>query len=167
MTINLQATYGVQQAVGYAGAPATMHGWDADSYIVDKAGAVIPFGVAVSIKGNVIATGTERSIIIGGTAAMFAGVTYRDITMPPIASGGTEGYPPGWVAGVMTRGDMWVTVTDAVAVGDVVKFVTATGVFAAAGTILLPHARWMRGAAAGGLAILRLGQPNALPDLVV
>ena len=40
--------------------------------------------------------------------------------------------------------------------GDAVKFITGTGAFDAAGTITLANAQWMRGAAAGGLALLRI-----------
>lgn len=161
MAVNLQPTYAVNQPIALPGMPGTMTTWDADSCIVDKAAvANIGFGLAVSLKNTEPAT-----VVIGGTAATFRGISVRDITLPPISvNRATEGYAPGENIGVMIRGDIWVTVTDAVLVTDVPKFVTTTGVFAAAGTILLPHARWVRPAGAGGLALLRLGMPNQLPD---
>jgi hypothetical protein len=160
MPINLQPNYNVTQPIAFPGMPATMTTWDADTFTYDKdAVARLPFGVAVSRQA-----GSDGKVcVLGGTAAAFAGVTYRDITEMPVLPT-VDGYPPGHNVGVMIRGDIWVLVTDAVAVGDVPKFVTATGVFAAAGTILLPTARWMRGAGAGGLALLRLGMPHQLPD---
>ena len=129
---------------------------------MDKAAtAAIPFGVAVSVKGVSLTDGQPRSIIVGGTAAPCAGVTYRDITQMPSYIAEGNGYPAGWNAGVMSRGDIWVQVGSAIAVGDAVKFVTATGVFSGAGTITLANCRWMRGAAqAGDLALLRVNFPS-------
>ena len=162
--VNLQPTYGVNQPIAYPGMPATMHGWDGDSYIVDKvAAAPIPFGRAVSLK-----VGTDPlSVVLGGTAALFRGVTWRDITLMPIGvpvARTVEGYVPGENIGVMSRGDIWVQLgatAGGVNPGDAVKFVTATGVFDSAGTITLANAQWMRGAAASGLALLRIWSPLA------
>lgn len=162
--VNLQPSYPSYQPVAYAGMPATMTSWDAESYIVDKAAvAAIPFGRAVSVKGASLTDGSQRSIVLGGTAAVFLGVTYRDITQQPNFVAQGDGYPAGWNAGVMTRGDIWVQVSSAIAVTDAVKFITATGVFDVAGTITLANARWMRGASgAGQLALLRLNHPSAV-----
>jgi hypothetical protein len=155
MTINLQPTYGTTQPIAFPGMPATMHGWDADTFIADKAlvaPAKIGFGLAVSLK-----VGTDPlTIVVGGTAALFRGVTYRDITQPPRSP---EGYAAGENVGVMSTGDIWVQLgatAGGVNPGDVVKFTTATGVFDSAGTITVANAQWMRGAAASGLALLRL-----------
>jgi len=158
MAVNLQPTYVTTQPVALPGMPATMHGWDADSFIVDKVAVnKIGFGVAVSLK-----VGTDPlSVVIGGTAALFRGVTYRDITQPPRTP---EGYAAGENIGVMSRGDIWVQLgatAGGVNPGDAVKFVTATGVFDSAGTITIVNAHWMRGAAASGLALLRLYSPAA------
>ena len=55
MAVNLQPTYNVTQPIALPGMPATEHGWDGDSYIVDKTLAApnkIPFGVACSPEGR-------------------------------------------------------------------------------------------------------------------
>ena len=149
MTVNLQPTYSPTQPIALPGMPATEHGWDGDSYIVDKAATVrIPFGVACSLK---VAT-DPLSVIIGGTAALFRGVSYRDITQPPRAP---EGYQAGENISLMSRGDIWVRVISAITAGDAVKF-DVNGIFGGAGLNIVANAQWMRGGAANSLCLLRL-----------
>jgi hypothetical protein len=167
MTVNMQPTYNVTQPIAYPGMPATMTSWDGDTYIVDKALAgsgSIGFGVACSLK-----VGTDPlTVVIGGTAALFRGISIRDITISPIGSPvarTAEGYYKGENIVLLSRGDIWVQIgatAGGVNPGDAVKFVTATGVFDSAGTITLANAQWMRGAAASGLALLRLNHPSAV-----
>lgn len=148
--LNVQPTYGANIAAGYPGMPATMTGWDADTRLIETV-AGIGFGLAVS-QG----TG-ERGIIIGGTAAGFIGVTYRDITLIPTAAL-TDAYPRYANAGVMVRGDIWVSPFEAVALGDPVYFAGATGRFGktVSGNQLVAGGRWMMAGALDGLAILRI-----------
>lgn len=158
MAVNLQPTYAPTQPIALPGMPATMTTWDGDSFVVDKvAVAKIGYGVACGLK-----VGTDPlTVVIGGTLPLFRGVSFRDITQPPRSP---EGYAAGETIGLMSRGDIWVQLgatAGGVNPGDAVKFVTGTGVFDSAGTIVLVNARWMRGAAANGLALLRLNSPTS------
>ena len=65
----------------------------------------------------------------------------------------------------MRRGDIWVQLgatAGGVNPGDAVKFVTATGVFDSAGTIMLANAHWMRGAAAQRSGAAAPQQPGVI-----
>jgi len=157
MAVNLQPTYTTTQPIALPGMPATEHGWDADTYIVDK-NAVAKIGFGIAVQALTPATLANTVVIGAASDAVFLGVTYRDITQPPRSP---EGYAAGENIAVMTRGDIWVTVggVGAINPGAAVKVIAATGVFDAAGTITITGAQWMRGAAAGGLALLRLNRP--------
>jgi hypothetical protein len=147
----VQTTYPTEMPIGFSGMPATMVGWDADSYIVETV-AGIGFGRAVSQSTN-----SERCVILGGTQVNFRGVAYRDITLPP-KSPAFAGYPQYETAGICRRGDIWLDVKEAVIVTDPVAFDTATGQFGKTG-IIVPNAQWMRGAAINGLALARFHAP--------
>jgi hypothetical protein len=152
----VQTTYPSVMPIAVPGMPATMTGWDADTKIVETV-AGIGFGVAVS-QGV-----SDKGIIIGG--AKFRGVTYRDVTLVPTPTV-TDIYPRYASAGVMVRGDIWVLVgADAVTAGDLAAYIPATGVITkttGAGTpTAIAGGRFTRGAAAGGLALLRLAGPYA------
>lgn len=149
----VQSTYPETQAVAYAGMPATMHGWDADSLFVETA-AGIGFGLAVS-RGT-----SEKGVVIGGTA--FVGVTFRDITLVQRLGEAVDTYRQRDLAGICVRGDIWVNVTTAVARGDAVIYNATTGAFGGAAGQSLTHAKWQRGnGGSAGLAILRLVGPTA------
>lgn len=155
----VQVTYPLTMAPAVAGMPATMTGWDADTRIVETV-AGIGFGLAVT-KG---ASG-DRAIVVGGTAK-FAGITYRDITqMPDLTS--LDIYPRYSNAGVMVKGDIWVSVKAAVVAGTPANWDNATGQLGAAagaGATAVPGAVWMTSqSSVNGLAILRLksGPENA------
>lgn len=151
LSIPVQPTYGATMPVGTPGMPATMTGWDADTRIVETA-AGIGFGLAVS-QGT-----SEQGIVIGG--AKFRGITYRDVTLLA-ACNAVDIYPRYMNAGVMVRGDLWVTVVDAITVNDAVNYNPATGQLLKGTGTAIPGARIMRGAGAGGLAIVRLAGPFA------
>jgi hypothetical protein len=146
----VQSTYSFNQPVADHGMPATMHGWDADTKLVETA-AGIGFGLVVSAG-----TDKGKQIVVGGSAVV--GVTLRDITV--VAADATK-YPRYANASVLTRGDIWLQVPAAVAVGDPVSYTPATGVISNdtvdTAHLAVPRARWMRGAAQNGFAILRLG----------
>ncbi len=149
----LQSTYGRNMAVGVVGQPASSSGWDADSKFIETA-AGAAFGIAVQ-------RGTDpRGVVIGaGDAAKFCGITYRDVTL---VSSAADKYPQKQLAGVMQKGDIWVTAVAAVTPATVVRADATTGalgVAAGTGVIDLPNARWMTSAGAGALAILRLNLP--------
>jgi len=159
--ISLQPTYTSTQPLGFEGAPATMIGWDADSYIYDPAAGatLLPFGRAVSVAGPAIGT-TERQVKLGG-ATGFRGISIRDITQNPKVGG--DGYAAGWLVGVAWRGDIFIKAKSAVTVASAVMYDPATGEFGshASCTVAVANAQYKRGAADQQIAILRLFGPQA------
>lgn len=120
---------------------------DVDSY---TAGADINFGRAVH--------GTAASVTMGiGTAESFRGIALMDQRVPATAG---EKYPKGEVVSVLWRGDVAVKVDAAVTTGGIPTVNTTSGkigVTAADAThIALTKSRFITGAAAGGIAILRV-----------
>jgi hypothetical protein len=114
------------------------------------------FGLAVT-KGA-----SDRGVVLGG-ATKFAGVTYRDITLMT-ACNAADIYPQYQNAGVMVRGDIWVSVKAAVVAGTPALFDAVTGQLGAGTGTAVPGAVWMTSqATVNGLAILRLkaGPENA------
>ena len=118
--------------------------WAADSRNVETA-AGIGFGLAVS-QGV-----ADAGCIIGGSA--FVGITRADIT-PPLT---VDVYPQYAVAGILVMGDLWVIPDNAVVAGEAVYYSSTTGKLGHSGGTVIEDARWMTSAAAGGLAVVRLG----------
>jgi hypothetical protein len=122
-----------------------------DSKTVETA-AGIGFGLAVSQGTN------DRGVILGGTA--FVGITRADPTIgradvsPALT---LDSYPQNDNAAVLAMGDIWVIPDNAVTAGEAVYYSTTTGKLGHSGGTVIEDARWMTGAAAGALALLRLG----------
>lgn len=149
----VQTTYSENQAIAFPGMPAD-HDHSIDTRICETA-AGIGFGVAVS-QG----TADKGALIGGASAAVFVGVTVKDITVTD------DEYAQYDNMGVMYRGTIWVTVGGDVTAGGDVTFASTTGVLssaAAGGTqFTIAGARWMTDASSGGLAKLRLS--GSLPS---
>src|SRR5262252_2370222 len=147
----LQSTYPRYQPVAQNGMLADEVNWDGDSRIVETA-AGIGFGLAVSQGTN------DDGCVIGGSAPV--GVTCGDATLPQAVGLTTDKYSQYDVAGVLTKGDIWVNCYASVTPATAVVFEAATGKFGIAGTTY-PNARWMTTAAGSAsvpvLAVLRLG----------
>lgn len=139
----VQSTYNRYAPDGANGAAASMHGWDADS---KQAEATIGFGLAVS-KGE-----ADDGVVKGG--ALFVGVAMRDITLVHTTP---DQYEDGDNMAVMTRGDIWITVEDAVVAQTAVTYNASTGQLGSSGGTAISGALWKTSADAGGLAICRLG----------
>lgn len=144
--VPVQSIYSATMIPGVEGMPASMSTWDADTRNVETA-AGIPFGRAVSQGAS------EKGVIIGGAA--FRGITFRDITLVHALATDLDRYVLNELAGVMVRGDIWVKVISAVTPATAVVFSATTGELAVAGTAI-PNSRYVRGAGAGGIALLRL-----------
>jgi hypothetical protein len=154
----VQSTYSELQPIGQAGMPASGD-FSADTRNCETT-AGIGFGVAVS-QGA-----ADLGAVIGGaSAAVFVGVTIADKSVP--YNGTADGYARYDSMGVMTRGQIWVVTGGIVAAGGDVTFAATTGVLSSAATggsqFAIAHARWMTGAASGGIALLQLG--GALPSV--
>lgn len=123
--------------------------------ICETASPGIPFGRAVS-QGSL----SDEGVILGGSLAGFRGVSIRDITLPGDRAVVDAFLPPDSLA-VLESGDIWVEPNEAVAAGNAVYFVAATGIFSdnATGAIgPIPGARWKTSCGVGGRAILSIPQ---------
>jgi hypothetical protein len=134
---------------GQVGMPASSTGWDADTRVCETA-AGLAFGLAVSQGSG------DKGCIIGGTA--FVGITMADPTLAQAAGITTvDTYAQYDNVAVFVRGDIWVTAEDAVTAGEAVYYSTTYGTLGHSGGTVIEDARWMTSAAAGKLAVLRLG----------
>ena len=120
----------------------------------------IDFGVA--IRRNTATSVHQARIGVGGAGASpFAVTEYLGITVEDRTREDEEkAYSGGADMTVAEEGDIWVTVREAVTVGDPVSAVHATGILgttANATHALIPRASWKTAAAADGLALLSLG----------
>lgn len=118
--------------------------------------AAIPFGRAVQ-------KGTKQHTVVEAVAGPVVGITVRSQ-----ATGAREAtpdvYPKGDTAAILTQGPIWVKVDSTVVEGDDVTVTVATGLFGtkavAAGVIAVPNAVFDTGAAANGLARIRINLPQ-------
>jgi hypothetical protein len=104
--------------------------------------------------GKVCVQGTADNQVVDSEAtAKFAGIAVLDTTRP---TGKYEQYEN---VAVMKKGVIVVQASVAVAVGDPVYYVPATGVLTnvSTGNTLIPNATWDTSTSGAGLAALRLG----------
>lgn len=104
--------------------------------------------------GKVGVQGTADNQVVDSEATVkFTGIAVLDITQP---TGKYEQYA---TAALMKKGLIVVTASVAVAVGDPVYYVPATGVLtnSASGNTLIAGATWDTSTSGAGLAALRLG----------
>ena len=136
-----QTTYTNNPVVGYPGMIGDTEFKTVLSRIITIATAA--FGLAV---GRGAADGTAR---VGGTG--YEGITVADKAEPDAI------YAIGDVAGVMTKGAIWVTAFNAVTPADPVTFTAATGVIGAGLAATIPGARFLNTAGAAALVQVYLG----------
>lgn len=143
----VQTAYSERMPKGAAGLIASMTNYDSVSRIVETE-AGIGFGLAVSRGTN------PRGIVIGGTLAAFQGALIRD---PTLEAGNEDKAQQNSIAGVMRKGEMWVTAGAAVTAGDPVHFNATTGAFLPSGEQgPIVGAEWLDTAASGELARIYL-----------
>jgi len=153
----VQSTYTAYMRPGLEGMFASEWG----SALVSETKIVQPssgigFGRAVS-QGA-----TAKEAVLGGTAAGFLGITLRDITQVPVLPAtAVDVYAENLNIGILNAGDIWVVAVNGCTAGTTATFDAVTGQLnpAAAG-IAIAHSRWILGATAGGLAVLRLTSTN-------
>jgi len=137
--------------VGSVGTPASETGYDVDTKIFEEnasPAAGCGFGVAV-YQGT-----ADRGARIGGSGD-FLGITMANPTQNVLSF--TDAYAGGDNMPVMIRGDIWVIAEAAVTAGEALYADATTGVLGHSGGTLVVGGRWMTTAAAGQLAVLRLG----------
>lgn len=136
-----QTAYTASPVVGYAGmiADAT------NNTVLSKriTNGAVGFGLAVS-----------RSAIDG--ASRLGGTIYDGITVADKADVEAS-YAIDDIAGVMTKGTIWVIASTAVTPADPPTFTLATGVIGAGLVTAIPNARFLGTAAISGLVQLYLG----------
>src|SRR3982751_4507359 len=104
----IQTTYSQTIRPGLPGMPATTHGYNADTRIVETA-AGIGFGLAVS-QGT-----ADKGAVLGGAAPV--GVSIRDVTLVHSAAADLDKYVDNENMSVMVDGDIWVLTDGAVTKG--------------------------------------------------
>ncbi len=150
----VQMTYTQYITKAQNGMPATMTGWDTDTKIFEDTSPAVGLGFGLAVcQGS-----SDRGILVGAPSGKaFVGITRADPTLPNLDSDFTDKYQDGDNVAVFVRGDIWVLVEDLVRAGEGVLFDATTGVMGHDGGTLIPNARWMTSASAGGLAVVRLG----------
>lgn len=151
--MSAQTSYSIKQPLAYAGLIYAQAPHDVVSRMVETV-AGIGFGVAVS-RG----TNKERQIVAGGSD--FLGVTIRSLEKEGAANTGDIQWNEKEAAGVLRSGYIWVVCPAGCNPGDAVKYTNATGVIdagaAGAGETAIANAKWETVAAAGELAVIRIG----------
>lgn len=144
----LQNNYPDIQPAAVRGMQATMIPATVISRTVEDV-AGLAFGLAVAQGAS------EKGIVaFGGANLKFVGITLLDRSAT-----GLDLFPQRASARVITKGDIWVTASVAVAAGDPV-YLTAAGAFTnvATNNTAITGARWDTSTtAAGQLAVVRLG----------
>lgn len=147
----VQSSYGTRPPVAFAGMPADMHGWDADTGIAE---GNIGFGLAAS-RGS-----ADNGLLVGG--ATFKGITYRDITLVHTTA---DRYETGDNVGLMNRGDIWVAVATDVVNDKQVFYNSSTGALGAStisNAVAIAGAIFLDTVASGGFSRVRLS--NGIGD---
>lgn len=118
--------------------------------------ADLPFGRAVQ-------KGTKQHCVIAAAAGPVTGITVRSQATGARAAT-PDVYASGDTAAIITEGPIWVKVNATVVEGDDVTVTVATGLFSSAavgaGVIAVPGAVFETGAAANGLARIRINLPQ-------
>lgn len=184
----VQGSYPQRQVVGHEGMIADLQAYVTRSYR-NQSGAALPFGVLAMTDNNptsndayAIEIATGATGIVGlvidtltNEGTNFGTNTYTP-NPTPFYSDGRPGYAAGQTVNILSKGVVWVYTTEAVALGDAVRFWdtdysgTVTGAFlgrfckSASGTrttAITTGARWLSETSAAGLVLLELDLPAA------
>lgn len=179
-----QGTYPLTQTIGQEGALADLQAYVTRSYR-NQSGAVIPFGILVmtdnSPSTNDVfavepATGATGIVGLALEAKIFEGALGGIYDTGAKAADGRLGYPAGQTVTVMSKGVAWVYTTEAVALGDAVRFWDTANDPTVAGahlgrfcktasttktTAITTGARWLSETTGAGLALLEIDLPAA------
>lgn len=142
---SLQTTYGATHAAAVEGMVANMEPNVVVTRIAEDVEG-IGFG-KVCVQGDADNTVTDSE-----ASKKFEGIAVLDPSQP------ADTYAKGAEVAVMKKGVIWVQASVAVAKGDAVYFVPATGVLtnASSGNTLIANASWDSATAGAALAKLRL-----------
>lgn len=142
----IQTTYPATHATAYEGMVANSEPCVVVSRVVETA-AGIGFG-KVAQRGTL-----DNQVKVSSASPKYLGITVADPTQP------ADLFAQYATAPVMTKGVIWVQASVAVAQGDPVYFVPATGVFTnvVGSNSLIPNASFDSSTSGAGLAKVRLG----------
>lgn len=142
----IQSTYNATHARWIEGMNLNMEPSDIVSRLCEDVEGV-GFG-KVAVQGT-----ADNQVVDSEATAKFVGIAVLDTTRP---TGKYEQYE---TAAIMKKGVIVVQASVAVAVGDAVYYVPATGVLTNVSTsnTLIPNAQWDTSTTGAGLAALRLG----------
>lgn len=180
-----QGSYPLREVAGHEGMIADLQAYVSRSFR-NQSGAAIPFGVLVmtdnSPSGNdplavEIATGATGVVGIAVSSLTMEGASLGSSYTPvptPVYSDGRIGYPDKQTVNVLSKGVVWVYTTEAIALGDAVRFWdtantgSVTGAFlgrfcTAASTTkttaITAGARWLSETSGAGLVLLEIDIP--------
>jgi len=182
-----QGSYPLELTAAHEGMLADLQSYVSRSF-VNQTGAAIPFGVLVSTD-NTPTSNDALAVEIASGVNLIAGLTISTQAQEgasagqtytpnptPLYSDGRLGYADKKTVNVCSKGAVWVYCTEAVALGDAVRFykVDDTGTTASAfigrfgktavsaKTIAVTAgARWLSETSAAGLALLEIDIPGA------
>jgi hypothetical protein len=152
----------------------------------NQSGAAIPFGVLVATD-NDPTSNNPLAVQIATGATLIQGLAVSSLTMEgvsggsaytpvptPVYSDGRIGYPDKETINVVSKGVVWVYATEAVALGDAVRFWDTENTGTVAGsflgrfcktasttktTAITAGARWLSETTAAGLVLLEIDIP--------
>ena len=182
-----QGTYPQTLTKGHEGMIADLQAYVSRSYR-NQSGAAIPFGVLVATD-NDPTSNDPYAVQIATGATGIVGLTVSSLTMEgasagstytpsptPVYSDGRYGYPNTETVNVLSKGVVWVYTTEAIALGDAVRFWdtaysgTVTGAYlgrfcttasSTRTTAITAGARWLSETSGAGLVLLELDLPAA------
>lgn len=183
-----QGSYPQRLVTGHEGMLADLQAYVSRSYR-NQSGAALPFGAMLAID-NTPTSNDPLAVDLAGAATNIVGLAVSTLTFEgvssgnasyipvptPLAADGRVGYPDKETVNVVSKGVIWVHVTEAVALGDAVRFWladysgTVAGAFkgrfaktaVATKTVAITvGARWLSETSAAGLALLEIDIPGA------
>lgn len=182
-----QGSYPLVLGVGHEGMIADQQAYVSRSYR-NQSGAALPYGVLVMTDNNPtsndplaveIATGATGIVGLVVSSLTAEGVSLGSTYTPnptPVYSDGRLGYADKKTVNVLSKGVVWVYTTEAIALGDAVRFWdtdnsgTVTGAFlgrfcktasTTKTTAITGGARWLSETSGAGLVLLELDLPAA------
>lgn len=182
-----QGSYPQRLVAGHEGMVADAQAYVSRSY-VNQSGAAIPFGVLVATDNDPtsndpfavqIATGATGIVGLSISSMVHEGVSAGQAYVPsptPVYSDGRIGYADKQTLNVLSKGVVWVYTTEAIALGNAVRFWdtdysgTVSGAFlgrfctSASGTrttAITAGARWLSETSGAGLVLLEIDLPAA------
>ena len=115
----------------------------------------IPFGAPVEIG-----TDPNKQCILANGTGLFLGITYRSLEREAVNRAGDISYQFETTAGILRTGYIWAICTTTSFVGQLVKYVHATGELAAGDALVgetqIIGAQWETVTAVGELGLIRM-----------